>query len=444
MTTTATNPVWLGITNAPVLAVDASHYVASIETGHAFVPKTPETFTYDADGNLLSDGRWNYFWDAENRLVRVESRTATPQQSWRTVQWQYDALGRRIRQTTWTWNAGSGTWVLTEDLKFVSDPTQFGRHIAELRASDNALVRTYVWGLDLSGTEQGAGGVGGLLWLTSFQLPASSSTYFAAYDGNGNVAALVHAPSSMPHAHYEYGPFGEPIRVSGPAATLNPFRFSTERTDNTTDLSLYEYRVYNPSTGRWPNRDPVRERGGRNLYAFVRNNPINLFDYLGLAGKKCTEAIGKNGQPRIIFDPAPPKGGWKVSRFDFTMNPEDDTYDGIAMTSGVKVRWSAEVAVLCKCDSGCYETRHGTRVADKTVNYEFLAYQLGGMPLDIPTPTTLVELIGEGIAAVVDWNLEKPISMLQSDFNEIASRVRATKPTKPTDGAWKGGKSPCN
>jgi len=174
MTMTAANPVWLGITKVAVLPVDASHYVASLETGHAFVPKTPETFTYDADGNLLSDGRWNYFWDAENRLVRVESRTATPQQSWRTVQWQYDALGRRIRQTTWTWNAGSGTWVLTEDLKFVSDPTQFGRHIAELRASDNALVRTYVWGLDLSGTEQGAGGVGGLLWLTSFQLPASS------------------------------------------------------------------------------------------------------------------------------------------------------------------------------------------------------------------------------------------------------------------------------
>jgi hypothetical protein len=181
--------------------------------------------------------------------------------------------------------------------------------------------------------------------------------------------------------------------------------------------------------------------GGLNLYGFVHNNSLNFFDFLGL---KCTEAIGKNGQPRIIFDPAPPKGGWKVSRFDFTMNPEDDTYDGIAMMSGVKVRWSAEVAVLCKCDNGCYQTKHGTRVADKAVNYEFFAYQLGGMPLDIPTPTTLAELIGEGIAAVVDWNLEKPISMLQSDFNEIASRVRATKPTKPTDGAWKGGKSPCN
>jgi RHS repeat-associated protein len=93
--------------------------------------------------------------------------------------------------------------------------------------------------------------------MTSFQLPALSSTYFAAYDGNGNVAALVHAPSSMPHAHYEYGPFGEPIRVSGPAAGLNPFRFSTKRTDPTTDLVLYEYRAYSSTRGGWLSRDTI-------------------------------------------------------------------------------------------------------------------------------------------------------------------------------------------
>jgi RHS repeat-associated protein len=132
--------------------------------------------------------------------------------------------------------------------------------------------------------------------MTSFQLPASSSTYFAAYDGNGNVAALVHAPSSMPHAHYEYGPFGEPLRITGPAAALNPFRFSTKRTDPTTDLVLYEYRVYSPGLGRWVSRDPINELGfklltgkdeafdlyeEKNLYASVRNRPVNYIDALG-------------------------------------------------------------------------------------------------------------------------------------------------------------------
>jgi len=225
--------------------------------GHVFVPKTPELFTHDADGNLLTDGRWNYTWDAENRLVRVESRPDTPQTSWRRVEWTYDPLGRRIRQTTSVWT--NNTWAVVEDRKFISDPLLFGRHIAELNASDNALVRTYVWGLDLSGTEQGAGGVGGLLMFTHHG--SLVATHFSAYDGNGNVVVLVSASDGSPTAHYEYGPFGEPIRVSGPAATLNPFRFSTKRTDPTTDLVLYEYRAYSPSTGRWLSRAPRGEPG---------------------------------------------------------------------------------------------------------------------------------------------------------------------------------------
>jgi RHS repeat-associated protein len=230
---------------------------------------------------MLSDGRWNYTWDAENRLVKVESRSDTPQASWRRVEWTFDPLGRRIRQTTSVWT--NNTWAVVEDLKFISDPLLFGRHIAELNASDSALVRTYVWGLDLSGTEQGAGGVGGLLMFTHHGSPVA--THFSAYDGNGNVVVLVSASDGSATAHYEYGPFGEPIRVSGPAAGLNPFRFSTKRTDPTTELVLYEYRVYQPRTGRWLNRDALGEFGGMNLYGMAGNDPVNWFDVLGLCKK---------------------------------------------------------------------------------------------------------------------------------------------------------------
>ena len=41
------------------------------ESGHRFVARAAEAFGYDADGNLTSDGRWTYTWDAENRLVRL-------------------------------------------------------------------------------------------------------------------------------------------------------------------------------------------------------------------------------------------------------------------------------------------------------------------------------------------------------------------------------------
>jgi len=123
---------------------------------------------------------------------------------------------------------------------------------------------------------------------------------------------LAAAPGGPVSARYEYGPFGEPIRVTGPAAGPSPFRFSTKRTDSTTDLVLYEYRLYNPSLGRWLSRDPMWELGftfgttgerlGRaqdfdedeeprirlphqeteSLYGFVVNAPINHVDPLGL------------------------------------------------------------------------------------------------------------------------------------------------------------------
>jgi uncharacterized protein RhaS with RHS repeats len=45
----------------------------------------------------------------------------------------------------------------------------------------------------------------------------------------------------------------------------------------------YGYRYYDPVTGRWPSRDPIAERGGVNLYAFVGNRITNIIDYLGLS-----------------------------------------------------------------------------------------------------------------------------------------------------------------
>jgi RHS repeat-associated protein len=172
----------------------------------------------------------------------------------------------------------------------------FGRHIAELNGTNNTLVRSYVWGLDLSGAMDGAGGVGGLLWVTLHTVSGpAAGTHFAACDGNGNVVALVSATTGIETARYEYGPFGELIRITGPAATLNPFRFSTKRTDNTTDLVLYEYRVYLPSTGSWLSRDPIGEQNENNIYVFVHNDATSIVDLDGLS-------YGNNAPP-IVIDP---------------------------------------------------------------------------------------------------------------------------------------------
>jgi|GEM_PF-1623620 RHS repeat-associated protein len=276
-----------------MLPVCSGQYVLWEMRVQLMMCQLPHGFCYDADSKLVGDGRWVYSWDAENRLVRVMSYGTSDRAGWRRVDWAYDALGRRIRQTSYV--LSNGVWVVTEDLKFVSDPVWFGRHVVELNATNHALVRSYVWGLDLSETLDGAGGVGGLLWIRMASGPASG-THFIACDGNGNVWQLVSASTGTETARYEYGPFGEPLRTTGLAASFNPFRYSTKRTDTATALVLYEYRAYSANMGRWLSRDTINEEGARqahsqsrrmaygeegNLQRFVENVPVIKYDVLG-------------------------------------------------------------------------------------------------------------------------------------------------------------------
>ena len=105
---------------------------------------------------------------------------------------------------------------------------------------------------------------------------------------------------------------------TGTIAKDNPFRFSTKRTDDTTDLVLYEYRAYSPSLGRWPSRDPLGEQGGINLCAFLRNSPINDIDLFGtLSSAECKQ----------LFESILSRGGQLITKMD-KYNPIEDGKGG--------------------------------------------------------------------------------------------------------------------
>ena len=93
--------------------------------------------------------------------------------------------------------------------------------------------------------------------------------------------ALVDGKTGSTSARYEYDPFGQTIRASGTMAALNSVRFSSKAVDDETDLAYYGYRYLNPNTGRWLSRDPFNERGGKNLYCFVRNLSTTRVDPKG-------------------------------------------------------------------------------------------------------------------------------------------------------------------
>jgi len=112
---------------------------------------------------------------------------------------------------------------------------------------------------------------------------ASGKTYHPTIDANGNVIVLWDADTAEVAAYYDYDPFGKTVRATGPAAEVSPFRFSTKYQDVETGFYYYGYRYYSPGMGRWLNRDPIEEQGGLDLYAMVGNDPVNRWDYLGLA-----------------------------------------------------------------------------------------------------------------------------------------------------------------
>ncbi len=227
--------------------------------------------THDLDGNQLTTGTGQvYIWDAENRLISVEP--ALPVTSDLKQINTYDGQSRRVRKQVYTYTGSA--WSLTADEKFIYDGWNL---VAVLNAaSSNALLRTYTWGTDLSGSMQGAGGVGGLLSAKD-----GSAVYHYTYDANGNVSEVLDNSGGIA-AHYEYDAFGNMVASSGTYASTNAYRFSTKPLDSVSQLYYYGYRYYNPSTGRWLSRDPIGERGGLCLYATASNDLLGAIDAFGL------------------------------------------------------------------------------------------------------------------------------------------------------------------
>ncbi|MDD2600934.1 MAG: RHS repeat-associated core domain-containing protein [Kiritimatiellae bacterium] len=236
------------------------------------------TPTFDLDGNMTflpstsgagGEG-WHCQWDAENRLIGVSNLTTAV-----VASYTYDHQSRRIKKI-----CHRGTE--TQSKTFVWDSWNL---ICEQTSTNNSSFiphnsSFYTWGLDLSGTLQGAGSVGGLLCETKV---ANSviNTYYALADANGNITEYLNDSGTVV-AHYEYDAFGNTSASSGDMVDDFVFRFSSKYLDAETGLYYYGYRYYDPVTGRWLNRDPKGERSGLLLYGFVRNDAANVFDLLGL------------------------------------------------------------------------------------------------------------------------------------------------------------------
>ena len=240
--------------------------------------------TSGRSGNLTADGSWRYEWNGENRLVRMRTFHSpdTPQAGDQKLEFAYDFMGRRFSKKVYSYNATTANFELQTTTTFL----YYGWNMVQEQTTDSqqqaTTTKSYVWGLDLSKTLQGAGGVGGL--LAQYEIPAGASqnaAYYALCDANGNIVAYTDASGTVA-ARYSFDAFGQKISATGSMAADFPFRFSSKYEDSETGLNYYGFRYYSPALGRWISRDPVGETFGPNLYAFVQNSPVSDFDLNGL------------------------------------------------------------------------------------------------------------------------------------------------------------------
>jgi RHS repeat-associated protein len=149
------------------------------------------------------------------------------------------------------------------------------------------------------------------LYNSSSGSPSCSSAgkerHYALNDAMGSVTAVASTAGAVVE-RYSYTAFGQSqvMTTDFDDRSMSLYdwqtRFHGEQRDEETGFYNYGYRYYDPTTGRWPSRDPMGENGGLNIYGFIKNDGVNYLDYLGLVLVITGNGITSSNGTGVIID----------------------------------------------------------------------------------------------------------------------------------------------
>ncbi len=206
------------------------------------------SYTYDANGNALTDGINTIVYNMLNLPASVVN-TAT------TV-YTYDATGRKLRKSTGT--------VVTQYI----DGIQYNGNVIDFLITGEGLAR---------------------------KAGSNYSYEYAISDhlGNNRLSFDIYNNTAREIQHDDYYPFGKSFN-SYVIVTKNNYLYNSKELQE--ELGQYDYgaRFYDPIIGRWNVVDPLSELDRKTSpYAYVFNNPLRFIDPTGMKGESThTDMLG--------------------------------------------------------------------------------------------------------------------------------------------------------
>ena len=204
-----------------------------------------QAYTYDANGNLTSNGTNTFVYNEINQLIQVKDSGGTV-----IASYTYDDQGKRINATA----SGSTTYYHYS-----------GDKVIYTTDANNNIIADYTY--DSQGNPA--------------TMTYNGTTYYYQINGHGDVMYLTNGSGNVA-AQYTYDAWGNILSQSGSMASINPYKYAGYTYDENTGLYYLMARYYDADVGRFLTRDTFQgfknEPLGLNYYAYCINNPVIFID----------------------------------------------------------------------------------------------------------------------------------------------------------------------
>ncbi len=197
------------------------------------------TYTYDANGNMITRNGSTIAYDYDNRPSSITTGSVT-------TSFVYDYKGARVKKTT-------------------DSPQSTTVYIGNLYECKDGVCTKHIF----------AGG-------RRIASKSGTNTWYYHSDHLGGLNVVTDS-SGTPVQNAAYYPFGETRSSSG---SINlPYKFTGQENDPESGLYYYGARYYDPVIGRFISPDSIVQAPGDpqtlNRYAYCRNNPLIYTDPTG-------------------------------------------------------------------------------------------------------------------------------------------------------------------